>query len=159
MRTLLLALTVATAAVSPAPTEGQTAPPARTINLIGTDDNRYSMTEIAARPGERIRVRLTTVSTMAASQMAHNFVLLRLGTPTMQVLQFVNAAVAAAATEYIPTDPALAEMIVAQTGMAGPGESVEVTFVVPEAPGDYPFVCTFPGHFLSGMRGVLRVSE
>jgi len=159
MKTLLLASMLASIAAAPEPTLGQAAPPARTINLIGTDDNKYSLPEIVAKPGERIRIRLTTVSTMAAGLMAHNFVLLQAGTPTLQVLQFVNAAVAAPDSDYIPTALELAGLIIAKTGMAGPGESVEVTFVVPDTAGNYPFVCTFPGHFMSGMRGTLRVSE
>jgi uncharacterized cupredoxin-like copper-binding protein len=28
---------------------------------------------------------------------------------------------------------------------------------VPKAPGSYPYVCTFPGHFQAGMRGTLEV--
>ena len=34
---------------------------------------------------------------------------------------------------------------------------VEVTFDAPKAPGKYDFVCSFPGHYLAGMRGVLVV--
>ena len=38
-----------------------------------------------------------------------------------------------------------------------PGETVEVTFDAPKAPGVYTFICTFPGHFLAGMKGTLTV--
>ena len=43
------------------------------------------------------------------------------------------------------------------TGLAGPNETVEVTFAAPTAPGSYAFVCSFPGHYALGMRGVLTV--
>jgi len=33
-----------------------------------------------------------------------------------------------------------------------------VTFDVPNAPGRYEYVCSFPGHFLAGMRGVILVN-
>jgi len=30
---------------------------------------------------------------------------------------------------------------------------------VPAAPGSYPYVCTFPGHFVAGMKGNLVVKK
>ena len=36
------------------------------------------------------------------------------------------------------------------------GESTLVTFDAPTEPGEYPFVCSFPGHWVT-MRGVLRI--
>ena len=38
-----------------------------------------------------------------------------------------------------------------------PGETAEVTFKVPAAPGSYTFLCSFPGHFVAGMKGLLVV--
>ena len=37
-----------------------------------------------------------------------------------------------------------------------PKESETIYLVAPDKPGDYPFVCTYPGHYLS-MKGILRV--
>jgi azurin len=47
--------------------------------------------------------------------------------------------------------------VLASTPLAGPGETVEVTFKAPTAAGEYTFLCSFPGHFLSGMKGALTV--
>ena len=41
--------------------------------------------------------------------------------------------------------------------VAGAGETVEVTFKVPAAAGDYTYLCSFPGHFQAGMKGTLTV--
>jgi len=41
--------------------------------------------------------------------------------------------------------------------MIGAGETAEASMVVPAQRGDYVFVCTFPGHFALGMKGVLTV--
>jgi azurin len=49
--------------------------------------------------------------------------------------------------------------VIAKTALAGPGETVGVTFVVPEIPGEYPFICTFAGHCQAGMRGALVVTD
>jgi putative heme-binding domain-containing protein len=37
-----------------------------------------------------------------------------------------------------------------------PGESQTLAFAAPAEPGDYPYVCTFPGHWMR-MNGILRV--
>ena len=42
------------------------------------------------------------------------------------------------------------------TGLLQPGESEVLAFVAPEVLGDYPFVCTFPGHWVR-MNGVMHV--
>ena len=65
------------------------------------------------------------------------------------------AAMTAKATDYIP--PGLKDQIVAHTALLGPRKSDEITFKVPDAPGDYPFLCSFPAHFQVGMKGVLTV--
>ena len=51
----------------------------------------------------------------------------------------------ARATDYIP--PEMKDQVLAANTLAGPGETVEVTFKVPSAAGNYPYICTFPGHF------------
>ena len=62
----------------------------------------------------------------------------------------------AAATDYIPADEESKKMIVAHTKILGGGESQTITFTAPAEAGDYPYVCTFPGHFAL-MQGVLKV--
>jgi azurin len=120
--------------------------------MIGTEDMKFSVTTITAKPGEQIRVRLTAKGAMPKIAMAHNFVLLA---KAADVLKFVNASAMAATTAYIPAD--LKDQVLASTGLAGAGETVEVTFKAPTAPGAYAFVCSFPGHFAAGMKGTLTV--
>ena len=45
--------------------------------------------------------------------------------------------------------------VIAATKLLGPGESETISFTAPE-PGDYQFVCSFPGHFAM-MRGIMVV--
>jgi glucose/arabinose dehydrogenase/azurin len=42
------------------------------------------------------------------------------------------------------------------TTMVNPGETATVSFKAPTKPGDYEYVCTFPGHWIL-MRGVMKV--
>jgi azurin len=126
----------------------------RTIELVSGDDMKYDKTTIEAKPGEQIRIRLTPKGTMPKIAMSHNVVVLKLGT---DAAAFVAAGMAARATEYIAPDKKA--LVIAATPLAGNGESVETTFKVPVAPGRYPYICTFPGHFAGGMKGTLVVKK
>jgi azurin len=42
------------------------------------------------------------------------------------------------------------------TTMVNPNETATFTFTAPTKPGDYEYVCTFPGHWIL-MRGVMKV--
>lgn len=128
------------------------AQPARTVEIKGTDDMKFSVTNIVAAPGERIRVVLTTVGSMPKMVMAHNWVLLKKGADQQA---FVNASALARDTAFIA--PAQKVHVLASTALAGAGEKVEVTFVAPKAAGAYPYLCSFPGHFAAGMKGTLTV--
>ncbi len=55
---------------------------------------------------------------------------------------------------YVPQIPE----VLASSILVNPGESYTLEFMAPSIPGDYPFVCTFPGHW-SIMRGIMRVEK
>jgi azurin len=112
----------------------------------------YSRKVINAKPGERLKVELMSMGKIPKVVMAHNFVLLKLGS---DALKFADVAANAKDTDYIPTS--LKAQILATAGMVGPGERSEVTFTAPTVPGTYPFLCTFPAHFAAGMNGQLIV--
>jgi azurin len=79
-------------------------------------------------------------------------VLLNLGT---DVDAFLKSAANASATDYVPADQKA--KIIGNTKLAGPGETVEVSFKVPAKAGTYTYLCTFPGHYVAGMKGQLVV--
>jgi azurin len=144
---------------APAPAAQGTAKPgekpagaARTVEIIGTDDMKYNVTEIAAKRGEQLRIKLTSKGVMPKIAMSHNVVILK---KTADPAAFATAAAAARATDFIP--PANKADVIANTPLAGNGETVEVVFKVPAEAGSYPFLCTFPGHFVVGMKGNLVV--
>ena len=53
---------------------------------------------------------------------------------------------------YIPN----ISQIIASTPLVNPESSYRLTFTAPEQVGDYPYICTFPGHW-SIMNGVMKV--
>lgn len=161
----LLALAIISTPLLYAPMLAQTPAPAadtqakkaaaggvRTVEIVGTDQMKYDVTTIPAKRGEQLRIRLTTKGTMPKIAMAHNFVLLKLAA---NPLKFVTAGAQSRETDFIPND--MKDQVIAKTPLAGAGETVETTFKVPAVAGEYPFVCTFPGHFQAGMRGNLAV--
>ena len=54
---------------------------------------------------------------------------------------------------YIPDDKA---NIVSNTKLVNATETDSVSFTAPAA-GTYTYLCTFPGHFIAGMKGTLTV--
>ncbi len=48
------------------------------------------------------------------------------------------------------------DKIIAHTKMLDHQQEEVLTFTAPDKPGDYEFVCTFPGHHIL-MRGVMKV--
>ncbi|MFT3947114.1 MAG: plastocyanin/azurin family copper-binding protein [Agriterribacter sp.] len=55
---------------------------------------------------------------------------------------------------YVPDSPD----VLFHTKLLGPSETETIFFTAPDKPGKYPFVCTYPGHYLM-MRGVLIVTK
>lgn len=125
---------------------------ARTLELVGTDTLKFQPAILRAKPGETIRVVLKVTGMMPKAAMAHNFVLLSLKT---DATAFAQAAARARTTDYIPA--ANKADILANTGLAGANETVEVTFTAPKEAGTYTFICSFPAHFQGGMKGQLIV--
>ncbi|WP_445665872.1 plastocyanin/azurin family copper-binding protein [Fodinibius sp. AD559] len=126
----------------------------RTIEMVGTDNMKFSVTSIEAEPGEEITIKLTTKSQIPKQAMAHNVVVID---KDANVDEIANASARARDNEYIAPD--YEDEIIAATGLAGGGETVEVTFTVPEETGEYEYICSFPGHYPAGMKGVLKVQN
>ena len=141
-------LAVITAALASTPA----AQTPRTIELVATDDMKWTVTTITAKPGEALRIKLTSKGVIPKAGMAHNFVLLKTGTDAQK---FIDAGAADRATDFIA--PSTRPQVIAASRMAGPGETVWLNFKAPAKAGSYTYLCTFSGHFKAGMKGVLIV--
>lgn len=56
--------------------------------------------------------------------------------------------------QYLPESP---EILAHSTKLIGIGQLDLIEFTAPTTPGDYPYLCTFPGHWRL-MNGVLKVT-
>jgi putative membrane-bound dehydrogenase-like protein len=125
---------------------------ARVIELkVVPEMLQFDKTLLTAKAGEKLIINLEN-----PDGMQHNLLIIKVGT-----LQKVGKAAdellsnpKAAEMQYVPK---ISEVLHA-TKLVNPGETVTLEFTVPSIPGDYPFVCTFPGHW-RGMNGILRVSK
>jgi azurin len=124
----------------------------RTIVITASDMLKFSVTRIEVQRGQTIHIQLKNVGTMPKEVMGHNWILLKAGNDPAA---YANAALSAKGEGYQPKS--LAAQVLASIPLLGPRQTGEVTFVAPDAPGSYPFLCTFPGHFQAGMRGELLV--
>lgn len=95
------------------------------------------------------QVHLTLKNNGKLPVMQHNWVLVKKGSEAKVALAGLEKAPDAG--YVVPSDDVLA-----YTPLAPPQKTVDVTFTAP-APGDYPYICTFPGHYVV-MKGVLTVT-
>jgi azurin len=124
----------------------------RAIEITADDTMKFSLTEIPAKPGEKLSLTLVNLGTTPKFSMGHNWLLVA---PMADMQPFLVAAAEAMTTEYVPV--AQKDRVLAATKLLGPKERDTVTFTAPTTPGRYEFLCSFPGHYQVGMRGVLIV--
>ena len=118
------------------------------VRSTGTELS-YEPAVITARAGETLTIRYDNTG-----EMTHNIVVVR-SEPDVPAIG--EAAFQAAFTNnWIPMGAESDRRIIAFTPLAGPKDTVEVTFTVP-SPGEYPLICTYASHW-TVMRGRLIVS-
>lgn len=110
---------------------------------------QYDKKLITVKAGQKVVINLEN-----PDGMQHNLLIIKPGT-----LQKVGKAAdellsnpKAAEMQYVPKIPE----VLHSTRLVNTGETVTLEFTVPAESGDYPYVCTFPGHW-RGMNGILRV--
>jgi azurin len=122
------------------------------IEITGNDSMKFNVTSFTVKPGEVVHVSLSNVGTLPKSVMGHNWVLLKAG---KDAAAYSSSAANAKGEDYVPK--ALAGDVIASIGLLGARQNGEVTFTAPSTPGNYDYLCSFPGHFQVGMRGVMTV--
>jgi plastocyanin len=98
---------------------------------------------IAAKHGTRVRIRFVNTGTLP-----HNLVIVR----NEDDIDDLAAVAAKTGGDFVPV--AQKAKLIAYSALASPGQTVEVTFVMPP-PGDYTYVCMMTGHS-NTMLGKLR---
>ncbi len=143
---VLLATLVALTACKKSEDNGASSAGDIIIRPVG-DTMEYETKEFRVRSGSQVKITFENTATSPAMQ--HNVVILKAGADVDEI--GMAAIEAGEAADYIPES----DQILAHTGLAKPGETTTVEFTAPE-PGEYVYICTFPGHFAT-MRGKIIV--
>ncbi|WP_257668385.1 PVC-type heme-binding CxxCH protein [Parapedobacter tibetensis] len=130
--------------------ETESTTPSERIELKAVKDiMQYDKKLITVQAGKRI-----TLIFENPDGMQHNLLIIQPGT-----LEIVGKAAddmlrssEAFDKQYIPDIPE----VLHHTPLVDPGESFTLEFTAPKEAGDYPYVCTFPGHW-RGMNGIMSV--
>jgi plastocyanin len=99
---------------------------------------------LSARSGTRVRIRFVNDGTLP-----HNVVVPK---DEDDLDALATAAYNAGASGFVPLGDTAKLLVYSK--LVSPGETVELSFVMP-APGEYRYVCLFPGH-ANSMLGILR---
>lgn len=123
-----------------------------TVEITGNDQMQYNVKSFEVTEGDTVTVSFKHIGQLPVVAMGHNLAIVKPGT---ELPMFSAKAASAKDSGFIPQEAESKDLIVAHTKMLGGGESDTITFTAP-APGDYPYLCTFPGHFAI-MQGVMKV--
>jgi nitrite reductase (NO-forming) len=140
------------AAAPTAPASGALSPAKIKLGVI-PNTMKFDKTELACKAGQEVWILFQNEK----CPLMHNFLLLKPGT--------INAVGALAdkmmtdpdglKRQYLPTTD---DILVKGNKLIGLGQNDFIKFTAPVEPGDYPYVCTFPGHWRL-MNGVLKVTK
>ena len=102
---------------------------------------RFDVSTFEVRPGSR--VALTFVND---DDMSHNVVVTAVGAADAVAAAAINLGIGGQGLGYVPDSGAAAESVLFHTALLEPEASETLYFDAPSIAGEYPFVCTFPGH-------------
>ncbi|MBL9201842.1 MAG: hypothetical protein JNL39_15130 [Opitutaceae bacterium] len=116
--------------------------------LLGTQPGlKFDQTLLTVKAGARVRLIFKNTD-----DMLHNFVLCAPGRGQAVGEAAMALGTEGAAKHYVPDSPD----VLFHTALTLPETSDTIFFTAPSKPGDYDYVCTFPGH-AQLMKGILRV--
>lgn len=129
--------------------------PPKEVTVQADDKMRYDFTAFDVSPGQKVSVTFKNIGTTPKFSMGHNFVLLDRAINTGNIQSaFLDKASTEASHDYVPQGD---KNVLAHSKLLGPGESEVVTFNAPYIPGEYLYVCSFPGHYSQGTKGIMTV--
>ncbi len=127
------------------------APPIK-VEVTVSDQIRFSTKKLEGKVGVPMEITLKHTGKIPKASMSHNLAILK---PGSMVAMISAKCGQAKDNNYIATDAETKAAILAFAPQLGPGETHVIKFTPKEA-GEYPFLCTFPGHF-GEMNGIIAV--
>jgi len=109
---------------------------------------KYDTSELQVQPGAKVTIHFEN-----GDDLPHNLCFCDRGTDVVALaMKQMEKPEEALKRNWLPDD----KRVWAHSRLLNPHEKDTITFIAPEKPGQYPYVCTFPGHAMT-MQGALRV--
>jgi azurin len=112
----------------------------------------FDVTSISVKAGQKVKL---TFSNDSAIPLQHNLILCKAGSKE-RVIALANSMMTDMAKwlplGFVPDSPD----VIVHTRLLNLKESQTLEFTAPAEKGDYPYLCTFPGHSMI-MNGVMKV--
>ena len=124
------------------------------IVISGNDTMKYDKESFEVTAGQIVALTLKNTGMLPVIAMGHNLVILK---PGADIVKFAMAGIANKPGGHLPKEETLTKQIIINTKVLGPKEEETIVFKAGEA-GEYPYLCTFPGHF-GVMKGVMTVKK
>jgi azurin len=129
--------------------------PPKTVNVQADDKMRFDVTAFEVSPGQKVSITLKNIGTTPKFSMGHNLVVLDKQITEQNIqAKFLDPAASEASHDYVPPGD---KSVLAHTKLLGPNETETITFTAPYVPGQYLYVCSFPGHYTQGTKGFMTV--
>lgn len=111
----------------------------------------YDVKRFTVKAGQKVRVTFNNESVLP---QPHNWILGKIGSKDRLIAAFTAMITDpnGMAKGYIPESPD----IIIHTKLLNPGQSETLDFTAPAETGEYPYICSFPGHAIL-MNGVMKV--
>lgn len=124
------------------------AAPDKTLTVGTIPGMKYDVTELEVKAGSKVKLIFNNLD----DDMTHNLVIVEPGTADEVGLAAFSLGVKASQMSYVPNS----NKVLFHTTLLQPESSQTIYFTAPTKPGNYSYVCTYPGHHTL-MRGILKV--
>ena len=115
---------------------------------IGTEPGlRFDLPAFDVQAGSRLRLVFNN-----SGDMMHNLLVVQPGSADKVGERAIALGLDGPDQDYVPD----LDEVLFHTAMLGPDTMEAIYFTVPDEPGEYTYVCSFPGHAFT-MRGTMRV--
>jgi azurin len=121
--------------------------PDQTLTIGTKPGLKFDTEKVEVKVGSRVKIVFNN-----NDDMLHNFVIVKPGMAVAVGDLALRLNLNGPKLNYVPASP----NVLFHTNILQPETAESIYFTAPKEPGDYQFVCTFPGH-ASLMNGVLRV--
>lgn len=121
--------------------------PDRVLKLGTKPGLKFDITNLEVKAGSKVRLIFNN-----NDDMTHNVVVVSPGAADEVGNLALQLGLKGSQMNYVP----ISSKVLFHTGLLQPGASESIYFVAPSKPGEYMFICSYPGH-ASVMRGILKV--